>query len=177
MYLLSPGQYAVPRLHPIDREDPCYNLRGIHRHSHSPFAVASLFPPLPRQIRNTSDSGVPARGERGQPLPGNMDGSRSSESGSSRVTSGDRLYDAPNAFEHPPFQFTTGQDRLRCEDPAPSTSNTVSHLSRTDQTHAILPSRMLHRLPVNEIQSTSPWHRTPRQGHASLPWSSLTAYA
>lgn len=47
-------------------------------------------------------------------------------------------------FEHPPFRFTTGPDAVIAASlRLPSPSNTVSHLSRTSQTQAILPSRML----------------------------------
>lgn len=69
---------------------------------------------------------------------------RRSESGSSSVTPGDRLY---NLFWlRAPFSVLRLARMPCCEGPAPSQSNTVSHLSRTGQTYAILPSRMMHLL-------------------------------
>jgi hypothetical protein len=96
---------------------------------------------------NTSDSGAsPRQGVRtlfGAFSSGNIHGSRSG-SGSSRVTPGDRLSNA-RGLRASPFPVHDWTRRCHCcESPVPSPSNTVSHLSRTSQTQAILPSRMLH---------------------------------
>lgn len=71
-----------------------------------PDVPSPILIPNPSQFRNTSDSGLPGV-RRGQSLSGNVDGSCSSESGSSRVKPGGRLYNTPNAFDHPtPFRST-----------------------------------------------------------------------
>jgi hypothetical protein len=89
---------SVHRPHPINREDPCSTV-SLGKPQALPSPLSS-----PRRIRNTSESGLPGGvgcKERGKVISGNM--AHSSGSGSSRVTPGDRLYDAPKPLSVPLF--------------------------------------------------------------------------